>query len=335
MTAAPHLSPFRPPSASPDERIDWPASFGRRFTVFVDVEEEFDWSRPLHRDHRSVTAMRALPAAHRWFRDRGVGLACMVDYPAATDTASQDILRGVLEDPRCALGAQLHPWVNPPYCPPVPGDSFAGNLPPAEEAAKIEVLTATLEQAFGRPPLAYRAGRYGIGPATFELLASRGYRIDSSMRAHYDYSAELGPDFTAIASAAFRRGSLIEVPLTTLFTGGLRAGGGALYPAAGRIPHLRGVLARTGLLERVALTPEDMPIASAMAAVSAAAEQDDLRLLSFSFHSPSLVPGHTPYVRDEADLATFWRWWDRMLDHLDRLGYVSASLHEILVAAAA
>ena len=29
------------------------------------------------------------------------------------------------------------------------------------------------------------------------------------------------------------------------------------------------------------------------------------RLFSLTYHSPSLEPGHTPYVRDEADLDRF------------------------------
>ena len=83
---------------------------------------------------------------------------------------------------------------------------------------------------------------------------------------------------------------------------------------------------------RIALTPEDMPLADALAAVDAALA-DDLRLLVFSFHSPSLAPGHTPYVRDAADLRGFWRWWDAVLDRLDRRGVRPASLTEILAAA--
>ncbi len=327
------MPPFRLSPPSPDAIVDWPANFGRRYTVFVDVEEEFDWAAPLSRDHRAVTTIGSLPEAHRRFRDRGIGLAFMVDYPVTEDAAACDILREALDDPRNMLGAQLHAWVNPPYFPASPGDSYAGNLPIANEAAKLDALTGRLERAFGRRPLAYRAGRYGIGPATLALLTERGYRIDSSMRARYDYTADLGPDFSQIGNAAFRTGNLLELPLTTVFTGAWRRLGASLFPLTGRLPPVRGVAARAGLLQRVALTPEDMPIDAALEAVEMAAERDELRLLSFSFHSPSLCPGHTPYVRDSADLAIFWRWWDRMFDRLDRLGYAPASLSEILHAA--
>ena len=45
-----------------------------------------------------------------------------------------------------------------------------------------------------------------------------------------------------------------------------------------------------------------------------------------------MVPGHTPYVRDAADLAAFYRWWDAVLTLLDRRGVANASLDELLAA---
>ncbi|WP_242095781.1 WalW protein [Sphingomonas sp. CROZ-RG-20F-R02-07] len=325
--------PYREPAPAPHERIVWPERFGTRFTVFADVEEEFDWRAPLDAAARSTTAMQAFPAAHRRFADRGVGLACMIDHPIATDPAAVDILARVIEDGRSTIGAQLHAWVNPPFADRVgPVDSYPGNLPPAREAAKLDVLGDAIGAAFGARPVAYRAGRYGIGPHTRALLAERGYRIDSSVRARYDYSRDGGPDFTAVGSAAYHRGGLIELPLTTVFTGAAHRAGPWLHPALGAIPHGRGVAARTGLLSRVALTPEDMPIAAALEAV-AVAVGEGVRLLTLSFHSPSLAPGHTPYVRDAADLAAFHRWWDAMFAQLDRLGVRDASLAEIVAAA--
>ena len=320
---------FRPVPGPP---LRWPVDFGVRFTVFVDCEEEFDWSAPVDRAQRATTAMRAFPKAHRRFADHDVGLTCLVDYPVVVDPASVAILRAVVADGRSAIGAQLHPWVNPPHDEAIsPRNSFPGNLPRAQERSKIELLTAAIEHAFGARPLVYRAGRYGLGPNSWALLEAAGYRLSTSARAHYDYRRGGGPDYRAVGSEAWRVGELVELPLTTVFTGHLRRGGTKLYDTATRVPRGRGLLARAGLLQRVALTPEDMPIARALEAVEVAVGEG-LRLLTFSFHSPSLVPGHTPYVRDAADLATFWRWWELMLARLDRLGVRPASLDQILAA---
>ncbi len=303
--------------------------------MFVDTEEEFDWNAPLTRDTHSTNAMAALPATQHRFADQGVPLTYMIDYPIVADPQAVEILRRLAEDGRSAIGTQLHAWVNPPFDEALtPANSFAGNLPEDMEAAKLDVLTAAITAAFGRAPLVYRAGRYGIGPSTATLLAARGYRIDSSMRARYDYSAEGGPDFTAIGNQPFRfgpGGALLELPLTTVFTGYAARAGTRLYRALGRVPKGRGLFARTGLLSRVALTPEEMPLADVLEAIAVGLGAG-VRLLNFAFHSPSVAPGHTPYVRDAADLVAFHHWWDVVLADLARRGVRSASIDEILAA---
>ncbi|NWO81693.1 WalW protein, partial [Escherichia coli] len=94
----------------------------------------------------------------------GVPLTYLVDYPIATSPLAVDVLREVLKDGRSAIGTQLHPWVNPPHLEDVNGfNSFTGNLPIDLQRAKLTALTDAVERAFGRRPLVYRAGRYGIG----------------------------------------------------------------------------------------------------------------------------------------------------------------------------
>src|SRR3546814_17515086 len=77
-----------------------------------------------------------------------------------------------------------------------------------------------------------------------------------------------------------------------------------------------------------------MPAADALEAIRIAVGEG-VRVLNFAFHSPSLVPGHTPYVRDAADLAAFHAWWDRVLDLLDRLGVAAIGADALLAAAEA
>lgn len=326
----PHRWRVSPPAAA--DHVRWPEAFGRRFTIFVDTEEEFDWSEPISRAARSVETIAALPALHARFARAGVVPTYLIDHPVASDARAVDLLGQMIAGGQGAIGTQLHPWVNPPHIErPSEIASFIGNLPRDLQAAKLDCLTDTITRAFGVRPIAFRAGRYGIGPETLELLVERGYRLDTSVRALHDYRAQGGPDFSAIGSAAFRVGGLVELPLSTVFTGRLRGFGGSLHPALGRVPKGRGLFARTGLLSRVPLTPEGVPIAEAVAAVRIALAEG-ARVLNFAFHSPSLVPGHTPYVRNAADLARFHNWWDVMLDVLAGEGVRPASLAQIIAA---
>lgn len=323
-----------PPAAADRARL--PADLGRRFLLFVDTEEEFDWAAPRRRDATSTRAIAALPEAHRRLVGFGVRPVYLVDHPVAVSEQAIATLRPLLEAGECEIGAQLHPWVNPPHEESLTAaNSFPGNLPEPLERAKLVRLTEALEHAFGRRPITYRAGRYGAGPNTARLLEEAGYRLDTSVRALFDYSAEGGPDYSRRKAEPCWAGPgrlLLEVPLTTVLTGRARRLGFPAYAAAGRIPLLRGALARTGLVERIALTPEGTPLAAALRGIRRALD-DGAQLLSLSFHSPSLEPGHTPYVRDAADLRRFFRWWDGVLDLLAREN-VRAIGAEALVAGA-
>lgn len=324
---------YRASAPGAGARVHWPDDFGTRFTIFVDTEEEFDWGAPLSADADGTRHMAALPPVHARFAAAGAALTYLADYPIATSPLAVEVLREVVKDGRSAIGTQLHPWVNPPHEEEVNGvNSFTGNLPLALQRAKLAALTDAVARITGRQPLVYRAGRYGIGPDTPALLAELGYRIDSSMRSAYDYSDEGGPDFSAVPNHAFHLGELVELPFTTVFTGHLRRGGARLHRNLAHLPKGIGIASRLGLLSRVALTPEDMPLDEAKEAVRIAVGEG-LRLLNFAFHSPSVEPGHTPYVRTEADLAAFLRWWEEVLALLDRLGVRSASVDEIVAAA--
>ena len=334
MTAEAAVTPHRLRFAVPaGSRVAWPTAFGRRFLVTVDVEEEFDWSQPFSRAARGVAAIAALPAMHRRLADAGVTPLYFVDHPVAADPRAAATIRALLTD-GATVGAQLHPWVNPPFRGEAgPLASFAGNLPPALEAAKLDALVGAIGDGVGVRPVAYRAGRYGLGPATLALLASLGFRVDSSMRAYHDYRDEGGPDYSRVDAGAFRPvPGLLELPLTSVFTGAARRAGPVLHRWAGQVPRGRGVLARAGLVSRVPLTPEGVPAAEAVRAVASAAANGE-RLLVLSFHSPSLVPGNTPYVRDADDLAAFHGWWEAVLPARAAAGFAPASLDEVLAAA--
>lgn len=317
-------------STPDDQRVRWPSAFGRRFFVTIDTEEEFDWRLAPAVAPRGVAAIAALPSFHDRLASAGVHPVYLLDWPVVDDEAAAATIRTIVAaDSHAGIGAQLHGWVTPPFA----GDeaeTFAGNLPAELEAAKIARLTARIEAAIGVRPQLFRSGRYGIGAGTIAALAAQGYVADASMRAHFDYSREGGPDFTRVGPGAFQLdAALVELPVTTIYIGLLRRHGAMLHPLLGRVPRGRGVFARTGLLSRVPLSPEGTGPREAIAAIRSAAAAGE-PLLQIAFHSPSLVPGNTPYVRDAGDLVRFHRWWDAILPALAAAGYAPATLAAVL-----
>ena len=323
---APQIRLDLPPRA--DQRAALPQDFGRRYVIFGDAEEEFDWGAPFARENTSTAAIAGLPAATQRFNDRGAVPCYMVDYPVVNNPESAAITRAMVESGQCDVGTQLHPWVNPPFEEEVSSfNSFTGNLPRELQRTKLHALTTKIEDATGFRPVTYRAGRYGIAAHTADLLIEAGYRMDVSVRALFDYSAQGGADFSAHPIWPYRVGGpLWEGPLTAAWLGHLRR-----FPALHKLPALRGPLSRLGLLSRVALTPEDMPLADAQEAIRILLGEGHA-LFSLSFHTPTVEIGHTPYVRDAADLARFWAWWDGVLDLFDRERVLPVRAHDIIKA---
>ena len=305
--------------------------------IVVDTEEEFDWSSPFSRDATSTRSIPAQARAHEIYDRLGIVPTYVVDYPVATDPDAAAYLRGLSEAGKAEIGAHLHPWVTPPHLEAVNGrNSYQCNLPPELERAKIEALTAAIETAFGERPTVFKAGRHGFGANTARVLADLGYRVDCSQLPYTDLSADEGPDFRAVRSDPYwldeARG-LLEVPLTIGFFGAAAAVGprlGRLFdsPAAARL-RLPGLLARTGLIARSRLTPEGVPADEQCRLIEALARRGQ-QLFSLVYHSPSLAPGHTPYVRDEADLAAFLDSLERVLLFFrDRLGGRFTTLSQV------
>ncbi len=316
-----------------EDRITLAPSFGTRFMLFVDTEEEFDWNAPFSRAAQTVSALSGMARGQAYFATAGVRPVYVTDYPVVEHDAAAAMMGQWLQDGAADIGAHLHPWVNPPHVEEVTdANSYVGFLPEAVERAKLEALCRRLAERFGKRPRVYRAGRYGVGPHSARLLEEAGFQLDSSVRSRFDYSAQHGPDFRGLPLMPYWAGpgrTLVELPLSTAFVGLLRGGGERLYRAAQAMGSLAGALARGRLIGRVPLTPEGVPIADAIAAVDALIEEG-VPVLNFSFHSPTLEPGHTPYVRDERDLTAFYRWWDAVLDHLARRGVRAASLDQFL-----
>lgn len=286
--------------------------------VVVDTEEEFDWHLPHARENTSVDAIAAQGLAQEIFARHGIVPTYVVDYPVATTATAVEVLKPLADRGECRIGAHLHPWVNPPHVETVDArNSYPGNLPPELEREKLAALTAAISNAFDSRPIIYKAGRYGVGPATAEILEELGYLIDVSVVPFTSFSADGGPDFSqsGFDPAWFgSRRQLLEIPLSCGFCGLLRSFGPAIFPrvatSAGMRMHLPGILARSGLLERIRLTPEGVDLAANIR-VARSLYALGCRLFTLTYHSPSLVPGMTPYVSSAAELAAFLETLDR------------------------
>lgn len=325
------IMPFthRPSSA---DYIGFAANFQQCYLVTVDVEEEFDWDQPIKRNGYTLKTISAITDFQMLCDQFGVKPLYLIDYPVIDDPVGGPLYADLVKSGRAEVGIQLHPWVSPPFDEQVTQhNSFAGNLPLALEREKLLRLRDRIAQVIGVAPISYRAGRYGLGPNSIDLLCELGIKIDTSVRSNFNYSAEGGPNYAKSPLTPYwlnKQGGLAELPLTTIFSGRLREQGPALFRRIDDMPMLKSILSRTGFLERISLTPEGIGFDDIVKGIDVAID-DGLPILNLSFHSPSLRAGHTPYVTNQAEQEAFFECWRQTFQYLATRNIAAASLSTI------
>jgi len=297
--------------------------------VSIDTEED-NWYRS--RQNVTLENIRELPRVAAFLERVGVRPTYFTTYQVARDPRAAAALRDACNG-RGEIAAHLHPWNTPPLSEAfLPRNSMLKNLPADLQLAKLRELTVALEQAFGARPRVFRAGRYGLGPDTVAALARCGYRVDSSVTPFVSWETfDDGPSFVGapldpyrlapnrdVRQPAGHGGAVLEIPLSSGFSRRPFPLWGALDAPPLRWLRLAGLAARTGLLKRIVLSPELASVAD-MLILSRRLLEQGVRHLHLTWHSPSLLPGLSPFTATAADVARLYASVERYLDGLSKV----------------
>lgn len=287
--------------------------------VTIDAEED-QWS-PSTRIS-SVTNVQEVRSLEPLFASHGVIPTYLLTYPVAQDERASSLLRDVLETGRCEIGMHCHPWNTPPYREPITRyNSMLCNLPSSLQWEKLQRLHELLVRRFGRPPLAFRSGRWGFGRETAGMLTRLGCRVDTSVTPYTSWAASGGPDFSSysphpFAFTADRLGQnsasdMLEIPVTIGYLGGgsftrCHQWRKVLSKPLFRRLRLAGMLSNAGLIRSVWLSPERETPARLIRLLRQA-QREGCELVNLFFHTSSLKVGCTPFVRTSQEKQRFLR----------------------------
>lgn len=310
---------------SQKKTITLPEDTPPQLIVVIDTEEEFDWSADPDPNQTRVEAMAYIDRVQSLFNEYDICPCYVIDYPVASQSTGTALLKQYYDAGQCEIGAHLHPWVNPPVLEPITvSNMYPGNLSRELEQAKLLHLRNTIAEVFGQAPTVYKAGRYGFGANTESILSELGFEIDLSVCPPVDYRSDGGPDYRHYSADPFwfGRDAILELPVTGGFVGWARSAAVPLFDLASRFRALKapGVLSKTSALDRLMLSPEGFTDVEHRK-LTRTLYQQGLRTFTWSFHSPSVVPGNTTYVQDEAGLKRFLDAFRRYFDFFfDELG---------------
>ena len=279
------------------------------FVLSVDTEEEWDWSGSFPKEKFSVKNTRYIPEFQEFCEGLGIRPTYFIDYAVADDLESVAYLKATLDRDKCEIGGHLHPWCTPPIEEDISDhdNSLIVNLPVDLVEKKLDSLNAKLENVFDKKPVSFRSGRWDINGSVLTLLANRGYTIDSSIHPYfsYDYSPDIPfwPDYEDCAIEGNQR-EIYEIPITAGYNFPDFPFWHRLYLALSTsfLKHFRviGILWKLGIMRKIHLTPE-LATSENMVKLVKAAIKKEHRVIHMFFHSSSLMPGASPYVKNTSD----------------------------------
>lgn len=285
-------------------------------SIDTEVDKGPDWKIADPPTFRSI--VDAVPGLLSPLFDRyGAIPTYLLSPEVIDDDAASGVLAGL--DGRAELGTHLHPQFVEPGRQLWPenmggkgADHIQSQYPKDVEAGKLCTITDSFTARFGRRPTSFRAGRYGAGPHTLELLAGLGYEADSSVTPGlvWRYAEGLvdyrkwSPVPRVVDTPA---GSIVELPV------GVRAGG-RLAAVTQELPALARRVAAKGLGPRASfawLRPSWARPGELAAYVAGSTEP----VLVAMLHSMEVVAGASPYAADSAGVARIVRSLEELLRH--------------------
>jgi hypothetical protein len=310
-------------------------------SLCVSIDVECDMPRWVVEPETTVENIRGIPRLQSLFDDLGVRPTYLVTYPVASTSWCVEIFRPILESGRCEIGMHCHPWTTPPVVEEERlKASFLSNMAPSVVERKLSAITERIRDAFGVPPVSYRAGRFGISPSQLWVLEELGYKVDSSVTPLVSWADQGGPDFRDAPMHPYhpsyldvrREGNarLLEVPVTVTLNRLVPRWARWLYVRIPRVTRLRGLLSRDRLdvLDVVWAYPAEFG-AREMIQAGEVAERAGAPLVNVFMHSNEVWPGQSPYCKSENELDAYLGRFREALEALvGERGFVPRTLKE-------
>lgn len=275
------------------------------FVLTIDTEEEWEWSKAFPQHDCSVQNIEKLPAFQSFCESLGIRPTYFVDYAVANNKTGSGILKLFAENKAAEIGAHLHPWCNPPYFgETTEAESHVINLPEEQVVQKLDELNRVITENIGVTPRSFRSGRWGMKGKTLQLLASRGFCVDSSVYPFYTNEffnckgAPSTPYFPSYDNAleAGEQKNIMEIPVTAGFNVKNFEKADKIHDVLSNSPisiiKPIGMLWHTKMLRKIYLSPELTDSHNMNALVNICLNKE-FPVIHMYLHSSSLLDGVT------------------------------------------
>ena len=239
----------------------------------------------------------------------------LTNYEMAMDECFVTSFREKYKQGKCEIGMHLHAWNTPPeyQLENIYGENpFITEYPKEVILEKHRFLKKLLEERFQMPIVSYRSGRWATNEALFEVLEEIGIIVDCSVTPGITHAkirgqtVSGGNDYLKSPQNPYLiNEKLVELPMTTCRKRSLSGS-----TIKNKIHHLL-----TG--DQFWLRPIGTGYENLMK-TRKYVERNNNAYLMFMIHSSELMPGGSPYFRDECAVENLFFTMENFFDEVSK-----------------
>lgn len=249
----------------------------------------------------------------------------LTNYEMAEDVRWISYAKKKISEGLCEIGMHIHAWNSPPFYSlenMFGGNAYITEYPIDIIHKKVFLLKELLEKNFETNIVSNRSGRWATNKEYFKILVDNGIKFDCSVTPQLDlsaisgYSQNCGNNYSAFPTGVYSPvEGLLEIPMSTRKI--RRADKGS-------IKHRlkTAIMGEDAWLRPHTKSLEDLMI------ITRTVEKDNKGYLEFMIHSSELMPGGSPYFKDEQDIEVLFSIMDSYFEWVANHGYLGYSLSQ-------
>ena len=297
----------------------------RSFIITVDTEGDNLWTNSSSLDVSTENA-RFIPRFQEMCEKYGFKPVYLTNYEMALNDEWVRYSAQKAREGKCEIGLHIHAWNTPPIVElekKFNGNPYITEYTAEQIEEKVKTVLDLLRERYETPIISHRSGRWATNDTYFEILARHGIKIDCSFTPEIDLSilpgctVAGGNDYRDVCKHTHRlKSGIIEVPMTTR----------KLYMAtSSSVKHN----IKTLLLgEPTWLRPITKSENVLKCLTRKVQKEKDHDCLEFMLHSSELMPGGSPYFKNEADIECLYDVLEAYFSYVNNLGYKGYTLSE-------
>ena len=293
----------------------------KHFIITVDTEGDNLWD---YRQGNMIATnnSRFIPRFQELCESYGFKPVYLTNYEMINSDHFVNYIKPKIQNKLCEVGIHVHAWNNPPFYElgsKYNGNPFLIEYPNDIMIKKFKCTYDLIKSRLGIEPISHRAGRWMMNDEYFDILNKFKVKVDCSYTPHVDWSRTygqtlLGLDYSNVFEKEHWVKGVLEMPMS------IRK---LHHILDGSFKHK----IKTFLIgDIVWLRPATHTLAEMIKLVDSINLEENTNYIEMMIHSSELMPGGSPYFKNDLSIESLFRTMDKLFKHIALLDYKGCTL---------